>query len=138
MKTGLKGLGEAFIQTIDQMVAKEATLKLFGSDSSSGVLGSMISSLFSFFGGHMADGGPLSAGKWYIAGEHGPEPIWGGGSGAYAAGYGGGASAPISVTFQVDARGATQDAVQMLPGAMKQASDNAVQRVIDLRRRGQL
>jgi hypothetical protein len=30
----------------------------------------------------------MSAGRWYIAGEHGPEPIWGGG-GAFAMGYGG-------------------------------------------------
>jgi hypothetical protein len=43
------------------------------------------------FGGHKAEGGPLTAGKWYMAGERGPEPIWGGGVGAEAAGYGPGA-----------------------------------------------
>jgi len=44
------------------------------------------------FGGGKADGGPLTAGKWYMAGENGPEPIWGGGVGAEAAGYGAGAN----------------------------------------------
>lgn len=43
------------------------------------------------FGGGKAEGGPLDMGKWYTAGEHGPEPIWGGGPGAFAApGMGGG------------------------------------------------
>lgn len=137
MKVGIKGLAEAFLQAIDQMVAKELTLKLFGADSTSGALGGIFQTLFGAFGGGKADGGPLAAGKWYMAGENGPEPIWGGGSGAFAAGYGG-ASGAVQITFQVDARGATTDAIQMLPGAMKQASDNAVQRVIDLKRRGQL
>lgn len=41
------------------------------------------------FGGGRAGGGPLDQGKWYIAGEYGPEPVWGGGQGAFAAGYGG-------------------------------------------------
>lgn len=39
---------------------------------------------FPTFGGYMAEGGPLQRGKWYIAGENGPEPIWGGGNGAFA------------------------------------------------------
>lgn len=38
------------------------------------------------FGGGRAEGGPLNPGKWYIAGEKGPEAIWGGGPGAFAAG----------------------------------------------------
>jgi len=38
------------------------------------------------FGGGHADGGPMSPGKWYIAGERGPEPIWTGGNGAFAQG----------------------------------------------------
>lgn len=37
------------------------------------------------FGGGRAAGGPIEQGKWYIAGEKGPEPVWGGGPGAFAA-----------------------------------------------------
>lgn len=49
------------------------------------------------FGGPRAAGGPIETGKWYIAGEHGPEPVWGGGPGAFAAGYGAAAKAPAPV-----------------------------------------
>jgi hypothetical protein len=97
------------------------------------------SSTDSIFGGNMAGGGPLEPGHWYVAGENGPEPIWGGGAGAYAAGYGNGnGSSPVNVTMQVDARGATVDAIQLLPGAMKQAADMAVQRVQQMKRQGTL
>lgn len=64
------------------------------------------------FGGGKAGGGPLEPGKWYVAGERGPEPIWGGGPGAFAAGYGrmaelggaGGAAVSIVQHINVDAR----------------------------------
>lgn len=42
------------------------------------------------FGGGKAEGGPLQQGKWHMAGENGPEPIWGGGIGSYADAKGGG------------------------------------------------
>lgn len=48
---------------------------------SGGILGTLLGGLF---GGFKANGGPLNSGKWYIAGENGPEPIWGGGNGAFA------------------------------------------------------
>jgi hypothetical protein len=53
------------------------------------------------FGGFKAEGGPLDSGKWYIAGEHGPEPVWGGGAGAFAMGYGGGGGGGSSVVVNV-------------------------------------
>jgi len=52
-----------------------------GTAPTGGGLGSLLTDLF---GGGKAKGGPLSVGKWYIAGENGPEPIWGGGAGAQA------------------------------------------------------
>jgi hypothetical protein len=64
---------------------------LFGtSGPSGGLLTTLVQGAASVlgFGGGKAEGGPIEAGKWYIAGEHGPEPIWGGGPGAYASGYG--------------------------------------------------
>ncbi|MGI9160825.1 MAG: hypothetical protein ACR2K1_13830, partial [Saprospiraceae bacterium] len=60
------------------------------------------------FGGGKAEGGPLQQNKWYIAGEKGPEPIWGGGAGAFAAGYGGSGSS--ATVINIDARGATNPA----------------------------
>lgn len=50
--------------------------------------GDLFKSMAGSFGGTRAAGGPIEQGKWYIAGEHGPEPIWGGGPGAFATGYG--------------------------------------------------
>lgn len=41
------------------------------------------------FGGGKAEGGPMEPGQWYMAGEKGPEPVWTGGNGAFAAGYSG-------------------------------------------------
>lgn len=64
---------------------------LFGGDPTTGGLyptlsssGGLFSDLLSAFGGGKATGGPLAPGKWYVAGENGPEPIWGGGAGATA------------------------------------------------------
>jgi hypothetical protein len=72
-------------------------------DSSGGLFGGFLSGLF---GGHKAGGGPLDPGKWYIAGEHGPEPIWAGGPGAFAAGYGKGNAGPVN-NYYIDARGSS-------------------------------
>jgi hypothetical protein len=44
--------------------------------------GGLLSAIGSFFGGGFADGGYLGPGMWGIAGEYGPEPIFGGKSGA--------------------------------------------------------
>ncbi len=56
-----------------------------GSDANpnqhSNVGGFFSSMLNNFFGGHMAEGGDMTPGKWYIAGERGPEPILAGRSG---------------------------------------------------------
>jgi hypothetical protein len=46
--------------------------------ASGGGFGSVLSSAASLFGGFFADGGKLAPGKWGIAGENGPEPIFAG------------------------------------------------------------
>ena len=115
-----------------------------------GGFSSLISgALLGGFGGPKAEGGPLDQGKWYVAGEKGPEPIWGGGSGAFAVGYGQqmamsrqSAGVSINMPVSIDARGSTPDAVRMLearlPGLLKKTSDDAVSRVKDEMRRGSL
>lgn len=78
----------------------------------------------STYGGHMAQGGPLQMGKWYTAGEHGPEPVWGGGPGAFASGYGGGGGGVVvNAPTTVDARGASTDLVKALPSILKANND---------------
>lgn len=143
---GLKGMAKGFIDTIRQMLANAAAAKLFetlfgGKGGSSGGAGNWLGALIGAFGGGKAAGGPIESGKWYVAGEHGPEPIWGGGSGAFASGYGGGSGGgAVTVNMPVDMRGASVDAVQLLiaqqPKLIRQAADLAKAEIRDDRRRG--
>lgn len=146
INVGFDGLLKSFVDTLRRMFANAAASDLFNlingavkDNSKSSSLGSLFSSFLSAFGGGKAAGGPLDQGKWYVAGEHGPEPIWGGGAGAFAGGYGGmGGGMSVVINSPVDARGATQDAVRLIPQAMKQAHDAAVSTIVDMKRRGRL
>lgn len=83
------------------------------------------------FGGGKAAGGPLEMGKWYVAGEKGPEPIWGGGPGAFATGYGSGGGAPqVNITNSIDARGASIDLIKALPAILKKNNDGLESKII--------
>lgn len=128
---GLKGMLKGFLDVIRRMVAEQAAAKIFGSKSSGGfgfgdVVGGFVDGLF---GGFKAKGGPLEQGKWYIAGEKGPEPIWGGGAGAFAAGYGGVGGGGITQHISIDARGSSVESVKLLqatiPAIIRQAIDGA-------------
>jgi len=138
---GLKGMLKGFADTIRRMLAEAASAKLFealfGESGSGGGAGNWLGTLIGAFGGGKASGGPLQSGKWYIAGEHGPEPIWGGGPGAFAMGYGGGG---VTINMPIDARGATVDAVRRLesqmPAIIRQAADIAKAELREDRRRG--
>lgn len=129
-KDGLKGMLKGFIDTIREIVAQAAAAKIFGSKASGGFgLGDLVDAgvggfLGSVFGGGKAAGGPLEQGKWYVAGEKGPEPIWGGGPGAFAAGYGG--SGSVTIINKIDARGATSDLIRALPAILEASNRKAV------------
>jgi hypothetical protein len=59
--------------------------------------GAIWSSIFSFFGGFFADGGTLGRGQWGIAGERGPELIYGGTSGMSVMPAGAGGATTVNV-----------------------------------------
>lgn len=62
--------------------ASTAMDAISGSSLSGGSgLGGGIGSILSAFGGGLADGGDMTPGRWYMTGEHGPEPILAGRSG---------------------------------------------------------
>jgi hypothetical protein len=63
-----------------------------------GGIGGIIGSLF---GGFFAEGGYLPAGKWGIAGERGPEPIFGGRTGLTVQSAGGGGSMRVINNFTI-------------------------------------
>lgn len=123
----LKGVG----RDIAAIVLRQTVTEPLGK-AVSNTIGSIIKDAF---GGGKAEGGPLEQGKWYIAGEHGPEPIWGGGPGAYAMGYAsGGGSSQVSIVqnIQVDSR---SDQASIM-AAMRAAKDAAVAEVADACARG--
>jgi hypothetical protein len=141
---GLKGMLKSFIDVIRRMLAEAAAAqifeKLFGKDGKSGAGGNILGAILGAFGGGKAKGGPLESGKWYVAGEHGPEPIWGGGGGAFAMGYGGSGGGSVTVNMPVDMRGASVDAVKLLiaeqPRMIRQAADLAKAELRNDKRRG--
>lgn len=145
---GLKGLSVSILNTFKDTIAQIAATKLANAvvgqmDSKGNLTGGLLSTgINALFGGFMAEGGPLQQGKWYMAGEHGPEPIWGGGQGAFASGYGSKPSVVVNMTQNVDARGATPDAIKMLPAILdahgKRVSDMTVARIREGLSRGRL
>jgi NAD(P)H-hydrate repair Nnr-like enzyme with NAD(P)H-hydrate epimerase domain len=79
----------------------------------------------------------MQSGKWYIAGEHGPEAIWGGG-GAYAMGYGGGGNGGggVSISTHIDARGASVELISRLPAVLKANNEQLEAKIASRMRRG--
>jgi hypothetical protein len=82
------------------------------------------------FGGFFAEGGTLAPGKWGIAGENGPEPIFGGSSGmtvipnkAAKGGAGGN-------TYIIDARGADRAGLAELYGLIRQLDGSIEERAV--------
>jgi hypothetical protein len=120
---GLKGMLSGFIVIIRKILAEAASSKIFEALGGIGKKGSnpLLKGIGDFFGGFLAEGGPLQPGKWHIAGEFGPEPVWGGGAGAFAMGYGGGGGG-VTNHFSIDARGADAGVDQRIRAAIAQAA----------------
>lgn len=82
-----------------------------GGGGASGMLGGIGSWFSSMFSGWFADGGYIAPGKWGMAGERGPEPVFGGRTGATVRPYSGAVTINISVPGNTDGRTAQQVAV---------------------------
>lgn len=139
---GVRDVLQGIEKDVARIIARQTITEPIAKGVSSFIGGFDFKSIFgNLFGGGKADGGPLDPGKWYIAGEKGPEPIWGGGSGAFAAGYGGsgaGGGGSVSVSFSInqDNRGADAGAVARLETAMVRFKREIVPQVVDAVRRG--
>lgn len=135
-RDGLKGMLKGFIDIVRRLVAEAAAAKIFDSKESGGLgLGGIITgAVGALFGGPRANGGPVDMGRSYLVGERGPELFTPGRSGVITP-NGGGA---INIYQTVDARGATMDAIKLLPAAMKAASDDAVARIHQQRKSGRI
>lgn len=73
----LKGIFGGVSDAVSSIFGGSAPSTASGGGIGGGFLGDVISSIGDFFGGFFADGGSLGAGKFGVAGEHGPELIRG-------------------------------------------------------------
>jgi len=100
-------------------------------DSLSKGASTAISAAENFFAGFFADGGTVPAGQWGIAGENGPEPIYGGASGmtvvpnGATSPQGGGGS-----TYYIDARGADQTGLAQLAAQIRAVNGSIEYRAV--------
>ena len=137
-KDGLDGMLAGFIDTIRRMVAEAAAAEILRGVFSwaAGATSGKASSFFTSLAGARASGGPVSGGSAYLVGERGPEVFVPSASGTVMAnGAGGG----VSLHYSIDARGADAERIMaILPGLLKQTSDQTVQRIRDLNERGRL
>lgn len=152
--TGANNFKEQLINSFKSVLADAATRELFSmfanigeglskQGSANGGGNSLWSAAGSFllsaFGGARAGGGPVSSGNAYLVGEQGPELFMPGMSGSIVpngALAGGGAMtinhAPV---YNINGSGLNQ---AQLVAAMGQASDSAVAKIIEMKRRRQL
>ena len=134
---GFKGLLKDAIDTFRRIAVEAAAAHIFDSKSKGGMgIGDIIiGGVKAFFGGFKAEGGPLTPGKWHIAGEKGPEPIWGGGPGAFALGYpkGGGS---VTINNNVDARGADPSLIGRLPQILQENNRRLEATIVSRLKRG--
>jgi len=133
---GLSDVLKGLLADIERIVIRKAVTEPVGETVSgwikdSGITDSLKGTVGSLFGGWKASGGPLDPGKWYIAGEKGPEPVWGGGPGAFATGYGAG-GVSIVQHINIDSRSDRAS----IAAAMVQAKDAAKAEILASMQRG--
>jgi hypothetical protein len=100
---------------------------LFGGGGGGGASAGIGSFLGSLFGGFFADGGYLPPGKWGIAGERGPEPIFGGRTGMTIQPNGGGGISVVN-NFTLPAGGITRETQQQIAAKTARAVERASRR----------
>lgn len=131
---GLKGMLRGFIDIIRRMVAEAAAAKLFGSKSSGGLgLGDIITTgLGALFGGGKAPG--LATGTNYVPKDNFPALLHKGEAvvpAAYNPAAGGMAGGSVTINNNVDARGASADAIAMLPEVLRRNNESLEAKIID-------
>ncbi len=144
-ESGLDGMLKGFVDTTRRMIAEAAAAKLaqrllgdlVEGGKGEGALGGIFSgALGGIFDGFFADGGYIKPGHFGVAGEAGAEMLYGGRSGVTVmpmTGAGGN-------TYNIDARGADQGAVNRLETALLTLAGPGVieRRVNNGQRRGMI
>lgn len=131
---GVEGMAKGFIDAIRRMAAEKAAASLFDLIGGGGGVGGFLGGLLGF-----ADGGRPPVGRASIVGERGPELFVPDRGGTIVPNHKlGGGGITIAPVYNIDARGATTDVMKILPGLLKQTSDQTYARVQDAVKRGRL
>jgi hypothetical protein len=120
-ENGLKGMLSGFLNVIRRMIAEAAASAIlksvFGAyQGKSGFMGAVANALFT-----RASGGPVSPGTPYLVGERGPELFVPGTSGGIMPNNrlgNMGSGVTVAPVYNIDARGATADLQNALPGIL--------------------
>ena len=120
-ENGMKGMLAGFLNVIRRMISELAAQQLlsafFGAFAGTGgIVGDFASAALAAIKPR-AKGGPVTGGSPYLVGERGPElfvPSTAGSIIPNGAGMGGG----VAVSYNIDARGATMELTQALPGIL--------------------
>lgn len=120
----LSGLGNGALGKIFGGIAGAGTGDSRNGGEGWGWVGDAVKGIQAIFGGFFADGGYLGPGQWGIAGENGPEPIFGGKTGltVYPASEGNGSGGSLVQNFQIDARGADAGVEQRIRAGVIEAT----------------
>jgi len=147
MGDGMDDFAQSALDAFRRILANTLTQQLFsllggiGGGGSAGGFAGFIGSLFSGFTSapHRAGGGPVSSGRPYMVGEQGPELFVPGSSGAIVpkgAMGGGGCVITVNAPLNMDARGASMDLAEAMPGILERHGQMIESRVIEGIRRG--
>lgn len=122
---GLKGMLKGFVDTLRKMLAEAAASAVLRAVASFFPGGSFLNTLFT----PRAMGGPVSGGGSYLVGERGPEIFTPGASGMITPNHriGGGGNVTVAPVYNIDARGATQEFIKILPSILEENTRRAVQ-----------
>jgi hypothetical protein len=100
-----------------ELAAQQLLTSFFGAFAGgSGIVGQFASAALAGLQPR-AKGGPVTGSTPYLVGERGPE-LFVPGTGGSIIPNGGGMGGGVSVNYQIDARGATMDLTQALPGIL--------------------
>ncbi|MGH9553336.1 MAG: hypothetical protein ACRD3W_28405 [Terriglobales bacterium] len=125
---------KSILADLAQVIIKLTLMKSLSSTTGKGG-GGILGSILGGFAGGFATGGQIPAGQWGIAGENGPEPVFGGITGAtvFPSMPSGGSSNSVQVIYQIDARGSSITEAQF-KRSLKESEDRTVTRAIATQR----
>lgn len=131
------GTERDFKELLKRMATEMAVSGIFDAFASmfSGGTSGFAKFMSSFFGGARGSGGPVSSGKGYLVGEHGPEMFFPGQSGMIAA-NGGGLVYNDYSAFTVSGGGDSRESAAAIKGMFAAHKRDVMSSIQDLMRRG--